>query len=194
MKILKAIIIASSNFAATGAIFVVVAVLGAAGCSDYSGGNQISTAQNESAEQPNFGSATDISSQSGSTTNNQNAADIGLGGPMQRATGNYQSQPLPGQASDQELEKQIKVALTTGSMGTTGVLAKDQLTRIDVAVQNSVVTLRGPVSSEQEKQIIGKQVSGMKGVASVRNELTVGARPLQDKPLEPIVPRTPGNQ
>jgi osmotically-inducible protein OsmY len=166
------------------------------GCSDYNNGDQISTAQNESRESPNFGSATDVTPSNGRTvtTNDLNAADNGIGGAPQRASGNFQSQPLPGQSSDVELAKQIKVALTTGSMGTTGAIAEDQLTRIDVQVRDGVAFLSGPVASEQEKRTIEKQVAGMKGVKGVRSKLTVGSRQVEDKALEPLVPRTTGNE
>jgi hypothetical protein len=170
-----------------GAIVVALGI----GCGNNPGGKQ--SAGNESGEQPNFGSATDIVTDQRRSTNDVNSADVGLGGPVQRASGNYQSQPMAGQASDEELAKKVKVALTTGSMGTTGVIAENQLTAIDVSVQNGVVTLRGPAASEQEKETIGKQVSGMKGVSSVRNELTIGGRAPQ-APTEPLVPRGPGNQ
>jgi hypothetical protein len=165
------------------------------GCGDYNSGEQISSA-NESGKSPNFGSATDVVPSDGRTvnTNNLNVADNGIGGAPQRATGNYQSQALPGQGSDQELAKQIKVALTTGSVGTTGSIAEDQLTKIDVQVQNGVVTLSGPVASEKEKEIIEKQVAGLKGVKSVVNNLNPGGRNVSDKTLEPLVPRAPGNE
>jgi hypothetical protein len=165
------------------------------GCGEYSEGDQISASRNESAEQPNFGSATDVTPTHGRSaeTNNLNLVDSGLGGAPQRQTGNYQNQPAPGQASDQELAKQIKIALTTGSMGTTGAIAEDQLTKIDVKVRNGAVVLSGPVASEQEKRTIEKQVAGMKGVRSVRNLLTVGGRTVQDN-IQPLVPRAPGNQ
>lgn len=163
------------------------------GCSD---GENVSAAKNESRESPNFGSATDVVPADGRTvnTNNLNVADNGIGGAPQRATGNYQSQALPGQGSDQELAKQIKVALTTGSVGTTGSIAEDQLTKIDVEVQSGVVTLSGPVASEKEKQTIQKQVAGMKGVKSVVNNLNPGERHVSDKTFEPLVPRAPGNE
>jgi hypothetical protein len=164
------------------------------GCGDYARGKQISSSRNESKESPNFGSATDISKNGEMPSNSMNSADIGLGGPVQRQTGNYQNQPLPGQASDKELAKKIKVALTTGSMGTTGTIAENQLTKIDVQVHDGNVTLAGPVSSENEKKDIGKQVSSFKGVKSVQNNLTVGGRNVGEKPLEPLVPRAPGNQ
>ena len=166
-----------------------------AGCNS-SDNDQISVGNNESSESPNFGSATDIARGDGTerSTNALNYADDGHGGPPNREAGNYEGQPLPGQALDEELAKKIKVALTTGSMGTTGVIAADQLTKIQVQVRNGVVTLSGPVSTEDEKQDLQKRVEGMKGVQSVQNNLTVGARNLQDTPLQPRVPRTPGNQ
>ena len=164
-------------------------------CGDYSGGEQISAAKKENKEAPNYGSATDVTPVDGRSvdTNAVNVADNGIGGAPQRQSGNFQRQPLPGQTSDEELAKQIKVALTTGSMGTTGAIAEDQLTKIDVRVQNGVVALSGPVANEQEKRTIEKQVAGMKGVRSVRNMLTVGGRSVQDN-IQPLVPRTPGNQ
>jgi osmotically-inducible protein OsmY len=123
-----------------------------------------------------------------------NKADIGLGGPVQREAGNYQQQPVPAEHSDEELAKQIKVALTTGSTGTTGTIAANQLTSIDVKVQDGNVTLAGPVTSDAEKTSIGKQVAGFKGVKSVQNNLTVGGSNRDQKPLAPLVPRGPGNQ
>ena len=79
-------------------------------------------------------------------------------------------------------------------MGTTGAIAEDQLTKIDVQVANGIVTLSGPVASEQEKRTIEKQVAGMKGVKGVRNNLVPGGRNVSDKTFEPLVPRAPGNQ
>ena len=166
------------------------------GCSDYSGGEQISAEQQENREEPNFGSATDIAVGNGDqrSTNELNAADIGVGGPQQGEAGNYQSQPLQGQNSDGELEKKIKVALTTGSMGTTGVIAEDELTKIDVQVQDGVVTLSGPVASEAEKKSIEDRVNGFKGVRQVQNNLTITGRGLSDEITEPFVPRGPGTE
>jgi hypothetical protein len=165
------------------------------GCGDYAGGEQASAQRSESTESPNFGSATDVSPADGRSvdTNNLNLVDSGIGGALQRESGNFQSQPAPGQTSDQELAKQIKVALTTGSMGTTGAIAEDQLTKIDVKVRNGLVVLTGPVASDEEKRTIERQIAGMKGVKSVRNMLTVGGRTLQDN-IQPLVPRAPGNQ
>ena len=166
------------------------------GCSDYSSGKQISAAKNESVESPNFGSATDIISSNGTQviTNHLNAADNGIGGPMNRESGNYRSQSMPGQSSDDELSKQIRVSLTTGSLGTTGVIAENQLTKIQVEAKNGNITLSGPVSSEGERRTIEKQVSGMKGVKSVSNNLTVQPGANSRNPVQSPVPRTPGNE
>ena len=166
------------------------------GCSDYSSGDQTTAARNESRESPNFGSATDVVSSDGSqvNTNELNRADSGIGGPVQRQSGNYQSQPLPGQASDQELAQKIRTALTTGSMGTTGVIAENQLTYIQVQAKDGVVTLSGPVGTEGEKKTIEKQVAGMKGVKSVQNQLTVTPGANARNPIGSEHPRTPGNQ
>lgn len=141
------------------------------------------------------GSATDIAPANDANlqSNSFNSADIGIGGPLQRESGNYRSQ-RGGANSDEELAKQIKVALTTGSTGTTGTIPENSLTKINVQVKDGVVTLSGPVSDEKEKQIIQKQAAGFKGVKGVQNNLTVGGRKVQDKPLEPLVPRNPGNQ
>src|SRR4051794_7960568 len=90
------------------------------------------------------GSATPISpvNDPNLQSNSFNSADIGIGGPMLRESGNYKSKP-PVQTGDEELAKQIKVALTTGSTGTTGTLPENALTRISVNVNDGVVTLSG---------------------------------------------------
>ena len=77
---------------------------------------------------------------------------------------------------DQDLQKRILVALSTGSVGTQGVIASDQLTDIKVDVTNPVVTLKGEVISEKNKEVIGKRVAGLDGVKTVRNELTVNPK------------------
>jgi hypothetical protein len=160
--------------------------------------DQISAKRNESGERPNFGSATDIIETNANTGNEiikqPNTADVGLGGPVMREAGNYQRNSRAELESDRELAKQIKVAITTGSMGTTGVIAENQLTKIDVQVRDGVVTLSGPVANELEKRTIEKQVAGMKGIRGVQNNLTVGGRSVEHVPMDPLVPRTTGNQ
>jgi hypothetical protein len=142
-----------------------------------------------------LGSATDIATNSVEREQNPlNQSDNGIGGPAQREAGNFETQPLPVDANDKELASAVRVALSTGSTGTTGVIAEDQLTKIQVTAKGGVVTLTGPVENEEEKKIIEKQVAGMKGVKSVVNQLQVAPGQRSDTPLQPLYPRTPGNQ
>jgi hypothetical protein len=76
---------------------------------------------------------------------------------------------------DDDLRQRVKVALSTGSVGTQGIIASDQLTDIKVAVTNRVVTLSGNVASDKSKQTIGKRVAGLDGVKGVNNHLTINA-------------------
>ena len=77
---------------------------------------------------------------------------------------------------DEELRQRVLVALSTGSIGTQGVLASDQLTDIKVNVTNRVVTLTGDVTSEKNKKTIAKRVAGLDGVKRVNNQLAVNAK------------------
>ena len=164
------------------------------GCTQYDSDQPAVTAGAENEERPTHGSATDIMGPSGATpTNSADRADIGIGGPAQRDVGNFEQQPLRGQQSDSELAKQIRVALTTGSMGTTGAIAEDQLTSIQVSSENGVVTLTGPVRNQQEKQWVEQRVADMKGVREVRNQLEIVGQ-TRDVPLDPVLPRTPTDQ
>lgn len=149
----------------------------------------------EASSGQNLGSATDITTNTvGSEENLSNRSDNGVGGPVQREAGNFEKQPSPAEGPDRELANAIKVALSTGSTGTTGVIAEDQLTKIQVVAQNGVITLSGPVETEEEKRIIEKQVSGMEGVKSVVNNLQVAPGQRSNTPLQPLYPRTPGNE
>lgn len=74
---------------------------------------------------------------------------------------------------DKDLSQRVRVALSTGSVGTQGILATDQLTDIKVTATNRMVTLRGEVISQENKEIIGKRVAGLDGVKGVNNQLTV---------------------
>jgi hypothetical protein len=74
---------------------------------------------------------------------------------------------------DDDLRQRVLVALSTGSIGTQGVISSDQLTDIKVSVTNRMVTLRGDVASEKNKQTLGKRVAGLDGVKSVSNNLTI---------------------
>jgi osmotically-inducible protein OsmY len=88
---------------------------------------------------------------------------------------------------DEDLRQRVLVALSTGSVGTQGVIASDQLTDIKVAVTNRVVTLRGDVASEKNKATLAKRVAGLDGVKSVNNQLSVNpkARGVKENLLRP---------
>jgi hypothetical protein len=77
---------------------------------------------------------------------------------------------------DKDIQQRVLVSLSTGTVGTQGILASNQLTDIKVTVTNRQVTLRGDVMSEKSKQTIGKRVAGLDGVKGVSNELTVNPR------------------
>ncbi len=74
---------------------------------------------------------------------------------------------------DHDLRQRTLVALSTGSIGTQGILPSDQLTDIQVTVTNRVVTLRGEVTSQKNRETIGKRIAGLDGVKRVKNELKV---------------------
>lgn len=88
---------------------------------------------------------------------------------------------------DEDLRQRVLVSLSTGSVGTQGVLATNQLTDIKVAVTNRVVTLKGDVLNEKNKTTIGKRVAGLDGVTRVDNQLTInpGAKTKKDDALKP---------
>lgn len=77
---------------------------------------------------------------------------------------------------DDDIRQRVLVSLSTGSVGTQGIISSDQLTDIQVNVSNRVVTLKGDVISERNKSVIAKRVAGMDGVARVNNQLTVNPK------------------
>ena len=77
---------------------------------------------------------------------------------------------------DEDLRQRVTVALSTGSVGTQGVLPSNLTTDIKVSVTNRVVTLRGDVSSEKSRETLGKRVAGLDGVKSVNNQLAVNPK------------------
>jgi len=77
---------------------------------------------------------------------------------------------------DDDLRQRVLVALSTGSIGTQGVLPADQLTDIQVAVTNRQVTLRGDVLNQKSKENLAKRVAKLDGVQGVKNELTVNPK------------------
>lgn len=74
---------------------------------------------------------------------------------------------------DQDLKNRVLVSLSTGSVGTQGVIATNSLTDIKVDVKDRVVTLRGDVTTEKNREVLENRVKGLAGVDRVINELKV---------------------
>lgn len=79
-------------------------------------------------------------------------------------------QTIEGQTEDAKITAAIKTRLASEVGAAT-------LTSVDVNVTNGVVTLAGPVGSEEEKNRIGQVVGSVEGVVSVTNNLQVLAQP-----------------
>jgi hypothetical protein len=107
--------------------------------------------------------------------------------PNNKGAGTAPGSAVGANSVDNDLRNRILVTLSTGSIGTQGVIAKNQLTDIQVAVTNRQVTLRGDVISEKSKQAIGKRVAGLDGVKSVNNQLTINpkAKPARAELMAP---------
>ncbi len=72
-----------------------------------------------------------------------------------------------GAKSDREITREIRRAITKDS--TYSTYAKN----VKIITQQGAVTLRGPVSTEEEKDAIGKIATGVAGDGKVTNELEV---------------------
>jgi hypothetical protein len=107
--------------------------------------------------------------------------------PNQKPAGTPAGAAVGSNTVDADLRNRVLVALSTGSVGTQGILAKDQLTDIKVAVTNRTVTLRGDVISEKAKASIAKRVAGLDGVKGVNNQLIVNpaAKPARGELMAP---------
>jgi hypothetical protein len=88
---------------------------------------------------------------------------------------NAPGQPPPSaqEERDAALSQRIRVALSTGTTGTTGVYPSESLVNLDIHASNGVVTLRGSVDSEQARKNILGTVKSMEGVRGVNDELRV---------------------
>jgi hypothetical protein len=93
----------------------------------------------------------------------------GLGVPM---AGEIQARQ---QAADRALAHRIHTSVARPTTGPGGVITTPRVTNLQVASQRGVVTLRGTVTTPQERQMIGRQVERMPGVWGVNNEIQVVA-------------------
>lgn len=91
------------------------------------------------------------------------------------------SQTVEGQTEDAKMKAAIKTKLATDVSAST-------LTSVDVNVTAGVVTLAGPVSSEEEKNRIDGVVRSVEGVVSVSNNLQVLVQPQIVTPAADLTP------
>lgn len=95
---------------------------------------------------------------------------VGLAGCSKNASA-YQNPNAPSNTTspntDQDLAERVRRAVTDDAMVAT--LSQD----LQVTALNGVVTLRGGVRSQSDKDAIGNKARGVSGVASVVNELSV---------------------
>ena len=102
--------------------------------------------------------------------------------------------PVEARTADEALADRIKVAISTGTTGTTGVVPVESLAKeIHVTVLNGEVTLEGVVASEQEKNRIAGQVQAMEGVRTVNNQLKVAPPGTMDTDA-PALPKHGGQK
>jgi hyperosmotically inducible protein len=93
------------------------------------------------------------------------------------------SQTVGRQTDDAAIKTKIKAKLATDVGAAT-------LTAVEVNVTNGVVTLAGPVASDDEKQRIGTTAASVEGVSSVTNNLQVSV--VEVAPPPPVeVPTIP---
>jgi len=78
-----------------------------------------------------------------------------------------------GNTSDDSLAQKVRVALSTGTTGTTGVYSEDLLLGIRVTASNGVVTLSGDVGNQSSRNDLATRAAAIQGVTGVRNELRV---------------------
>jgi len=90
-----------------------------------------------------------------------------------------------GISSDEALAQKVRVALSTGTTGTTGAYSEDLLLGIGVTATNGVVTLSGDVGNQSSRDDLATRAAAIGGVASVRNELRVVEGASQPRPGAP---------
>ncbi len=78
-----------------------------------------------------------------------------------------------GDSADVALAHKVRVALSTGTTGATGVYSEDLLAGIGVTATNGVVTLTGTVGDQSVSQAFEARAKAIGGVKSVHNELRV---------------------
>ena len=91
------------------------------------------------------------------------------------------NQTVERQADDAGIKASIKARLASDVRFST-------LTAVSVDVTNGLVTLAGPVHSEEEKQKIEETVRSVKGVVNVSNNLQIQIEPVGAAPAAGATP------
>jgi hypothetical protein len=83
---------------------------------------------------------------------------------------------------DSQLAQKVRTFLTTRSVGTQGGISEKDLIPVQVRAENGVIVLSGQVQNQRQKQALEASARGFRGVADVRNDLTVSAEaaPIQE--------------
>jgi hyperosmotically inducible protein len=148
----------------------------AAGCGK-TGSEQYTAARNEQSTNT-WGAPSDIQTANTDLDQKQDASGRPAQTEIRRSNRSLNNQTREASkqlddAPDHALVEQVKVAISTGSLGTTGVFSADQLTSIEVEANNGVVTLSGSVGSEKERDILIARVKGLQNVKEVVSRLTI---------------------
>lgn len=147
------------------AVFVLAGVV-LAGCSKSA---QLGSDAPNKVEGNDFGKRTEIvSNDTQSAVGVAPVSQKSSGGNLIGGPGDKDSTAVVG--TDAELQQRVRVAISTGSTGTSGRVAESQLSPIEVTAKDGVVTLSGPVAAARRATIV-KVVRGLPGVRSVNDNL-----------------------
>jgi osmotically-inducible protein OsmY len=75
--------------------------------------------------------------------------------------------------SNDQLAQKVKAELTKESTGTHDMLASEVARNIKVTANNGVVTLKGSVPTQKDKDIIAIRAQEVKGVTRIDNQLKI---------------------
>jgi osmotically-inducible protein OsmY len=78
-----------------------------------------------------------------------------------------------GSSADQQLEGKVKRRLVMESTGTHGLMRHEVSRNVEVSAKNGIVTLKGSVPSENDREMIEIRASEISGVKKVDNQIVV---------------------
>lgn len=100
--------------------------------------------------------------EAGTETTQTDTSRVGVGAPAGAETGAAMSKP-----DDTRITQAVQNAINMGAQG--------RQADVQVTVQNGVVTLKGAVASQQDKQDVEARVKAVAGVTRVDNQLEIKA-------------------